>query len=74
MRAAGAQQHLCHRQAHQFRARQRLGVARTALPGTDHMIVDQHVQRDQEGIQASFHKRSWMPSSASGQPGTPDPA
>src|SRR5208282_4763200 len=32
----------------------------SALP--DHVIVDQHVQSDQEGVQVCVHDRPWIPS------------
>jgi hypothetical protein len=59
----GAQQHLRHRQADQLRVGQLLGMAGAALARGHHVIVDQHVQCRQEGIQVCCHERSWMPSS-----------
>jgi hypothetical protein len=50
MLAAGAQQHLRHRQAHQLGIGQPLGMTRPPPVTADHMIVDLHVQCDQEGI------------------------
>jgi hypothetical protein len=58
-----AQQHLRHRQAHQFGIGQFLRLARPAPAGWDHVIVDLHIQCGQEGIQVWSHNRSWMPSS-----------
>ncbi len=59
----GAQQHLRHGQAHQFRVGQLLRPARPAPTGGDHVVVDQHVQCRQEGFQVCSHERPWMPSS-----------
>ncbi len=62
MLAAGAQQHLGHRQAHQLGVGQSFRLARAVLAGTDHVIVDLHGHCDQEGIQVWRHNRPWMPS------------
>jgi hypothetical protein len=58
-----AQQHLRHRQAHQLGVAQPLGLTTPAPAGSDHVIVDLHVQCGQEGVQVWRHNRSWMPSS-----------
>jgi hypothetical protein len=61
----GAQQHLRHRQAHQLRIRELLRPARATLARRDHMIVDQHIQCRQEGVEVCSHERPSMPSSLS---------
>jgi hypothetical protein len=63
MLAARAQQHLRHRQAHQLGTGQLLRAAGTALARFDDVIVDQHIQCRQEGVQVCSHKRPRMPSS-----------
>jgi hypothetical protein len=65
MLAAGPQQHLRHRQADQLGIRQALELAPAAPGRQDHVIVDLHVQFDQEGVQVVRHSRSWAPSSRS---------
>ena len=62
MLAAGAKQHLRYRQADQLGIRQALGLAPAAPGGQHHVIVDLHVQCDQEGVQVVRHSRSWAPS------------
>jgi len=57
----GTQQHLGHRQAHRLRIRQLLRMARTALARADHMVIDQHVQCRQKGVEPCSHKRPSMP-------------
>ena len=61
----GAQQHLRHRQAHQFGVGQLLRMATPTLARGDHMVVDQHVQCRQEGVEVCSHERPSMPSSLS---------
>jgi len=60
-----AQQHLRHRQAHQLGIGQLLRPPRTAPARGDHMIVDQHIQCRQEGVEVCSHERPSMPSSLS---------
>jgi hypothetical protein len=48
--------------AHQLCLRQPFRLARPQVR-TGHVVVDFHVQCDQEGIQVWRHSRSWMPSS-----------
>jgi hypothetical protein len=66
MLAAGAQQDLRHRRAHQLGIGQFLRLASPAPTGRDHMVIDLHVQCGQEGIQVWGHNRPWVPSSRSG--------
>jgi hypothetical protein len=62
MLAAGAQQHLRDRQAHQLSIGQLFRLAPATADGRDHMIVDLHIQCGQEGVQVVRHSRSWAPS------------
>ena len=58
-----AQQHLRHRQAHQLGIGQLLRPARATPARGDHMVVDQHIQCRQEGVEVCSHERPSMPSS-----------
>jgi hypothetical protein len=63
MLGPGPEKHLRHRQADQLGVGQPFRLTCPGRPGNDHVVVDLHVQCDQEGIQVWSHNRSWMPSS-----------
>jgi hypothetical protein len=57
------QQHLGNRQADQLGVGQLLAPARALAVGWCQLVIAEHVQCGQEGIQVCSHERSWMPSS-----------